>query len=223
MPTPLESKAALRRLTDAAVDSATAALFGFEGSPELQRAELLEFIPGIITYYADGSAALAADFYEDERLSAGVAGRYTATTVVTDRTVKVRRAIVWAAEPLFAGTVGATLLVRDRLAEVVQLETARPYRDTILGNTRRDPQAIGWRRIARATGCKLCRMLADRGAVYQESTAQFATHPGCGCTAQPVFKTHVGEEANTMQYVASRKNRTPAQQARLREYLDTYY
>ena len=223
MPSPLESKAALRRLTDAAVETSAEVVSRLTGAPEFQRAVLLEAVPELISYYAEGSAALAADFYEDERIAAGVAGRFTAGTVVADRTVKVRRAVVWAAEPLLAAGAGAVALVGERLAEIVQLETARPYRDTILSNSHQDPQAVGWRRIARATGCRLCRMLADRGAVYTKETAVFATHPHCGCTAQPVFKTDVGEEASVMQYLGSRRTKTSESRARLNAYLDTYY
>jgi hypothetical protein len=67
-------------------------------------------------------------------------------------------------------------------------------------------------------------MLADRGAVYIDTTVRFAAHGHCQCTAQPVFSSNdYGEEATVMQYMASRKRRTPAQQASLRQYLNTNY
>jgi hypothetical protein len=63
-------------------------------------------------------------------------------------------------------------------------------------------------------------MLADRGAVYKESTARFASHPNCFCSAQPVFgENDTGEEASVIQYIASRRSRTPEQRAVLRDYL----
>jgi len=103
------------------------------------------------------------------------------------------------------------------------LETSRPYRDTILENRKRDPSAVGWRRITNG-GCKLCRMLADRGAIFMDTTARFAAHTNCKCTAQPVFSTgDYGEEASVMQYMASQKRSTPTSRARLREYLNTNY
>jgi hypothetical protein len=139
---------------------------------------------------------------------------------IEDRTVKIRRAIAWSAEPLFEGD---EVLAGARLAEVVQLDTARPFRQTVLENRRRDPEAVGWRRVT-SGGCKLCRMLADRGAVYRHDTARFAAHPSCHCGAEPVFGANdTGETASVMQYVASRRNRTAAQKADLRAYLDTYY
>jgi hypothetical protein len=101
---------------------------------------------------------------------------------------------------------------------VVQLETARPYRETITTNRRRDPQAAGWRRVAEG-GCKFCRMLAGRGEVYKADTARFASHPNCHCTAQPVFKGEPAPEADVIQYVASKRRTTEADRARVREYL----
>lgn len=192
------------------------------GSAEVRRAALLDGVPEIIGYYSEGSAALAADFYEEERDRAGVRTRFAATAVVSDRVVKIRRGVAWAADPLFSDP-DDFLSTSGRLAEVVQLETARPFRDTITTNRSRDPEAVGWRRIT-AGGCRLCRMLADRGAVYKHDTARFAAHPSCKCTAQPVFTANdTGEEASVMQYVASLRKRSPAQQAALREYLHEFY
>ena len=209
-------------MTSAAVTAAVTALGRVTGPPEEQRAVLLEAVPGLITYYSEGSAALAADFYDDERERAAPPKLYLAEPVIEDRTVKIRRGVAWAADPLFgdAPDLGAA---GSRLAEVVNLETARPYRDTILTNRRRDPSAVGWRRVTNG-GCKLCRMLADRGAVFMDTTARFAAHPSCKCTAQPVFSSEdYGDEANVMQYVASRRKRTHEQQAALREYLRVNY
>lgn len=220
MPSPRESRAELNALTTASVDEASELLTRLPGSAEQRRALLLDGVPGLIEYYAEGSAALAADFYDEQRDLANVAKTFTSELVLMDRTVKIRRAIVWAAEPLFQGLEDDA---NKRLAEVVQLETARPFRDTITTNRKRDPASVGWRRIT-AGGCRLCRMLADRGAVYKESTARFAAHPNCHCTAQPVFgEGDFGEEANAMQYLASQRKRSPEQQERLRTYLNDYY
>lgn len=215
-----ESKAALQIVTSAAVSSAVTALGRLSGSPEQRRAVLLEAVPGVIGYYSEGSSALAADFYDDERERASAPKLYLAEPIIEDRVVKIRRAVAWASEPLFGDDLEKSA---GRLAEVVNLETARPFRDTILTNRRRDPSAAGWRRVT-SGGCKMCRMLADRGAVYMESTARFAAHPACKCTAQPVFSSSdYGDEADAMQYMASRRKRTPAQQEVLSEYLRVNY
>lgn len=222
MPSARESRAILRVLTAEAVSTSLDLLSRISGSPDARRAALLDGVPDLVGYYSNGSAALAADFYDEERDKAGVRSSFVPELVVADRTVKLRNAIAWAAEPLFANPddlPGAS----SRLAEVVQLDTGRPFRDTILANRQRDPEAVGWRRITNG-GCKLCRMLADRGAVYKHDTARFAAHPNCHCTAQPVFGANdTGEEASALQYMASRRKRTPAQKAALREYLNAYY
>jgi len=218
-----QSRRALRLVTSAAVAASSATLQRLNGPPEEQRAALLDLVPGIVSHYSDGTSALAADFYDDAREAAAAPRRFVAEPIVLDRTKKILTSVAWASEPLFSGDLTTA---DSRLAEVVQFETARPYRDTILGNRRRDPSAAGWRRIS--TGkCKFCRMLADRGAVYSDATARFAAHNHCTCSAEPVFYSQgaevYGNEASVMQYLASRKKRTARQRATLREYLNTNY
>lgn len=220
MLTAADSKAALQIVTAAAVNTVTSLFSSTSGTPEQRRAMLLDGVPDVVAYYSVGSAALAADFYDDERERAAPPKLYLAEPVIADRTEKLRRAVAWASDPLFGDDPEAAA---GRLADVVQLESARPFRDTVLTNRRRDPSAVGWRRVTNG-GCKLCVMLASRGAVYLDDTARFATHTNCKCTAQPVFSSEdYGDEANVMQYAASRKRRTPEQQANLREYLNTNF
>ncbi|HEU5223443.1 MAG TPA: hypothetical protein VFU07_07155 [Candidatus Lumbricidophila sp.] len=220
MPTAVESNAALRLVTSAAVETAVKLYRGVHGDPVGRRLALLDAVPEIVGYYTAGSSALAADFYDDERALANARGRFTAEPIVTDRTEKIRRAVAWAAEPLF---VPSDSDPEKRLAEVVQLEVARPYRDTITVNRQRDSEAIGWRRVS-SGGCAFCRMLADRDVVYGKNTARFAAHEHCNCSAAPVFRGGVhGPEASVMQYVASQRRRSPAQQALLRQYLRDHY
>lgn len=210
MVSPAEAKATLTLLSGDAL--ATVVDLIPSGRPAL-----LQGVPQIVAYYTLGSAALAADHYEDERDLAPVRRLYVAEPIIPDRAEKIGRAVAWATEE------ADPLIVSDRLAEVVPLEVARAFRDTILTNRRRDPESVGWRRIASGRGCKMCQMLAARGAVYKEATARFATHPACRCTAQPVFRGQPGEEASVMQYTASKRARTPQQQAALRDYLNTHY
>lgn len=220
MATPLESRAALQLLTGEAVSVATDLLSRVKGSPPVRRAALLDGVPEVIGYYSEGSAALAADFYDERREAAGVRAPYATELVLVERGVNIRRGIAWASSPLFEGMDDAA---EQRLAEIVQLETARPYRDTILTNTNADPQAIGWQRIT-SNCCPFCTMLAARGAVYREATARFAAHPHCDCSAAPAFVGGaIGPEASVIQYQASKRKRTPAQRADLREYLKEFY
>jgi hypothetical protein len=221
VPTASESKVALTLVSGAAVADSDTILRSLTGSVEFQRSELLAVVPNVISYYSEGSAALAADFYEDERDRQGAGGRFAAVAVVADRTVRVRRAVAWASDPLFWGDRdGASA----RLSGIVRTETNRPYRDTILDNRARDPKAVGWRRVTQGKTCGYCAMLADRGAVYKETTATFAAHGNCDCTAQPVFLGGaVGPEANAMQYLASSGGKSARQKAVLRQYLAANY
>jgi hypothetical protein len=62
-------------------------------------------------------------------------------------------------------------------------------RDTVLASVAADEQARGWRRVTSGRGCGFCQMLAGRGAVYTEATADFASHDHCSCAAEPVYTT----------------------------------
>lgn len=220
MVTALESKAQLTLLGDDAEDTVRWMLRRSSGRWESRRVQLLDTVPDVLAFYSEGSAALAVDFYEDAR--AVVAGRFSAAPVVLDRTVKIRRGVVWASEPL---SVDDDELAAARFAQLMRSEMARPYRDTVLSNRQRDPRAVGWTRITRGSAsCRFCRMLADRGAVYREATVRFAAHDDCMCTAAPVFKGgEVGPEASTVQYMASKRRRSPRERAFLRDYLEGNY
>ena len=112
----------------------------------------------------------------------------------------------------------------DEVSALVGKEVARGFRDSITGNTRQDEDAIGWSRVTRPGACKFCTMVASRGAVFREETATFASHTNCHCAARPEFRGGLhGPEASAMQYVASQKRRSPAQQKALRKYLNTNY
>lgn len=180
--------------------------------------ELLIDVPALIAYYSDGTAALAADHYDDLRDAANASGKFTAEPIVDLREEKIRRGVLWAVGPLALDEPDA-VLAEERLTQIVQLESVRPFRDTILDNQQRDPAAVGWQRQTSGQGCKFCRMLAGRGAVYRETTARFACHPHCSCSASPVFDGNAGPEASVLQYVASQRRRTPSQRQALRDYL----
>ncbi len=49
-----------------------------------------------------------------------------------------------------------------------------------------DPNVRGWQRVASLNACTFCSMLADRGGVYTEESADFECHDGCNCSVEPV-------------------------------------
>lgn len=224
MPTPDESRRALTLITSAAVTFAQNYLASLSGSPEERRAGLLESIPQIIGYYTLGSSALAADFYDDWREEAGVRGRFTAEPIIPDREEKIRRAIAWIASPWFDEDADPQP-PQSRLAEVVQLEVARANRQTVLENTRRDPQGVGWKRVARADSCKFCQFAARGSVIYRSEVAgRFAAHTNCNCAAIPWFRGQPrGPEASVLQYTSQRRARSAQEKARLRDWLNAEY
>lgn len=181
------------------------------------RDEALASVPSVIAYYSDGSAALAADYFGDERDAQGAAGRFVAAPVVLARAEKVRRALLW--------VVGAEAdaEAESRMLTVVQSEVARPFRDTLMLARRNDPECKGYRRVI-GDGCQFCRFLSDKGAIFKEDTAYFAAHDNCKCTAQPVFRGGItGPEASVMQYIGSKRKRSKKEKSELRSYLNTYF
>lgn len=217
---PLESKAALAVLTDDGIDSIRWTLQRSSGSFEARRLQLLEVGSSLIGYYSEASAALGVDIYDESRAAAQAKGKFAAQPVILDRTVKIRRGIAWASDPLSTDDEQAAI---GRLADILRTEIARPYRDTVIGNRLNDKQSVGYKRIAAASACGFCKMLASRGAVYKQQSAYFASHGNCQCTVVPVFRGEVGEEANVIEYMASRRNKTGKQRARVREWIAAEY
>ncbi len=215
MPAPEEARRGLALLTSSAVSAASELV---TTAADATRDRLLAAVPQVVSFYSDGTSALAADHYDDLRDAAGLSTGYLAEPIVNLREEKLRTGVLWSVQPLYRLEPDEVLAL-SRLSEVVQYETARPFRDTITTNTRRDPAAVGWQRVTSGVSCKFCSMLAGRGAVYRGSTARFASHPHCDCTAAPVFDGQPGEEASVLQYVASQRTRTPQQRQTLRDYL----
>lgn len=216
--TALESKQELASLADDAEDTARWMVGRTSGSFESRRLQLLDTVPDVAVYYSEGSAALAVDAYMDARM--GVGGAFVAAPIVLDRTVKIRRGVAWASDPL---GVGDFELSAARMSKLVRTEMTRPYRDTTLGNGARDGMFVGYQRIARGESCGFCKALADRGAVFKQNTAHFAAHDNCQCTASAAFvgQPH-GPEANVMQYYASKRRRTPAEKAEINAWAASY-
>lgn len=218
MATPLEYKAQLTLLGDDAEDTARWMIDRTSGSFESRRLQLLDTVPGVTAFYSEGSSALAADAYMDARM--GVSGAFAAAPIVLDRTLKIRRGVAWASDPLNLGDFEAA---SARMAKLVRTEMTRPYRDTTLINGKSDGKFVGYQRIARGESCGFCKGLAARGAVYKKDTVYFAAHDDCQCTAAATFvgQEH-GPEANVLQYMASGRKRTPKEKALINEWASGY-
>lgn len=252
MATPPEQVRYGLTLVTAAAIAEVRAVAAEETELAAQRAALFAATPLIASSFADGSAALALDWFDELRDEARPRRRFTpepatdvATQILEAQVAQATREM-WllmegqieeAAESLAkvidldarriteeALAEVAAVVALDRLEPIVQKEVAAGFRDTIRENVRRDPDAVGWQRRTRGAGsCRFCRMLAAKGAIYKKATALFSAHERCHCVAQPVWDDGVGPEADVMQYVASQRSRTAAEKKALRDHLNENY
>lgn len=223
---------ALAVVTTAASTEARRVAQAAGNKPSEVRAALFAAVPLIVGDYADGAGSLAVEWYEELREDANPSPLFDPQPLALVTDDDVAAMIARTTEPLFdlereqarvLGDIERELAASlDAMAAEIQREVAAGFRDTITGNTQADPAAVGWQRHARPDGCKFCVMLASRGAVYTAKTARFAAHTNCGCVAGPSFDPDA-PHADVMQYVASRKRRSDAERAALREYLNEHF
>lgn len=178
------------------------------------------FLPDLVQTYGEIGASLAADFYEELRDgSPDVRRIYRAT--MPDEVVRLPQAQAsarWALGPLFGqGDNPGPAQALTNLSGVTRRLTLAPARTTVRENAARDPEAIGWRRIGDGDSCRFCRMLIGRGEVYSADTARFGAHDRCGCMAEPAWGS--GEPVRVEQYVATKRNLTAADRARVNGFL----
>lgn len=144
----------------------------------------------------DQSGTIAAAYYQLFRRAEGVPG--TVPTILAavpgadELAVEIRGAAL-------AGIINARRSGADvetakrngfvRAAGALIKLVANGGRRTVIENVDRDRRSIGWARVTTSEDpCAFCRMLASRGPVYRtERGADFQTHDGCGCGAQPLF------------------------------------
>lgn len=173
---------------------------------------LRDLLPALVTEYGQAGAALAAEWYDDVRAKAGVAGRFTAVPIDADD--RGAQALVGWALSEARDDAGLQSLILGG----AQRRIADHVRYTVAGNSVADPQADGWQRVGSGE-CPFCAMLIGRGAVYSEASADFASHDHCKCSAVPAFK---GEPRPVKPYTPSLRTATDKDRARVREYLRTH-
>lgn len=189
--------------------------------PEAARDALLRFVPVLTAQYGEVAATVAADFYDDLRLEAGVRPGFRARMAETVPAEAVVARTRFGAQHLFTEAPGQALAF---LTGAVSKYVLQPGRSTIAGSAKADPAASGWHRETRPGACDFCRLLAGRGAVYRRETARFAAHDDCGCVAVPSWDASA-PEVPVSAYVASERTSamTPAQREahnqRVRDYI----
>lgn len=144
------------------------------------KSALFDLLPEITAAYHGAAAAAAADFYDEVREVAEARGRFTPILMDppdlgTDALVK------WA---LVTAADGASF--QSLISGGVTKRIANGARDVVTRSSIADPAAKGWMRTG-SGNCDFCAMLISRGAVYSESTVDFASHDHCNCGAAPAF------------------------------------
>lgn len=156
----------------------------------------------LVAEYGDAAGAAAADYYDAERVAAQVTGRFTVPLLDPPPDEQVDSSLRWATKDLWPRdpedpktTTVQLLPIEQRLdaaekkAEAVaQKLVIDQGRGTVQGAVREDRQAVGYARAAALGACAFCRLIASRGMVFKQDTADFRAHDGCNCAALPVFK-----------------------------------
>lgn len=178
------------------------------------REALADVLPGLLATYGAAAATLAADWYDELRAEADMTAQFTAIVADLDDLGGTTLAR-WGIEPLYDREPDWRR-ARTLIDGGVQLRIAKAARQTVMDSTAADPQALGWQRIGNGD-CPFCELLIARGAVYTESTAQFAAHDHCQCEAMPAFG---GRPLPVKAYTPTTRTITDADRARAREYLN---
>lgn len=178
MPTSLQADTAkLVRLAD----SDLTRLWRLVGAGASAEVALRDLLPAIVTEYGAAGAAVAAEWYDQQREKSDARGRFQALPVGADDR-GAQALIGWA---LATATDDPSLVTL--IAGGVQRRIADHARYTVARNSVEDRSARGWRRIGFGGSCSFCSMLLGRGAVYTEASADFPAHDHCNCGVEPAF------------------------------------
>lgn len=139
------------------------------------------------------SAGLASLYLKAHRMAAGIPGepavRLAGAAPVEQVATAMRVTTLVAIKRSTMAGKTAELAMRDAFVQSSGAATRLVLdagRDTIRATAVADPRTAGWQRVT-SGGCDFCTMLAGRGAVYSEATADFASHDHCACSAEPVY------------------------------------
>lgn len=157
-------------------------------------------VNSLVERYGDASAALAADYYDAERVAARVTGAFTVPLLDPPPERQVEESLRWATKDVWPrdpeeATEAQRRPLEERLSAAeakaeaaAQKLVADQGRGTVREAVRQDREAIGWARSAALGACAFCKLLAIRGMVYKRETVEFRAHDGCHCGAVPVFR-----------------------------------
>jgi hypothetical protein len=181
------------------------------------KAALMELLPDLVETYSLAAASLAADYYDEVRESVEARGRFRAIVPEPGDT-GTRSLVAWALQDATDESSFRSLVTGG-----FQKRIANGARTVVTTSSTADPAAKGWMRIG-AGECDFCAMLVSRGAVYTESSVDFAPHDHCNCGAAPAFNPEQVRAVRS-EYVPSARRRSEAQRAtdnaRVRKWIAT--
>jgi hypothetical protein len=176
--------------TLAAAD-ASAALVSLSGEP-LARigAELRQVVPAIADTYGAAAALVSADYYMNQRAAAKIKGAqaFTPTLKSSYPVAKtLEGGIGYTLSRIAATPEVVTLAGVSALTGNLQRVIAGIDRALIGDNVALDPVAIRYQRLASATACGFCILIAVQAEwQMQEDTGGF--HDSCQCVNVPIFE-----------------------------------
>lgn len=141
---------------------------------------LHDLLPAIVTQYGAAGAAVAAEWYDQQREKASARGRFTAVPLAADD--RGAHALVGAS---LATARGDTSL-KGLILGGVQRRIADHVRLTVANSSVFDPAAQGWVRVGVGGACDWCNQYLD-GEVRTVEGYDFDAHDNCNCTTAPVF------------------------------------
>lgn len=208
----MASPAELRSLLISLSDNAEADLRALWAQLDAStvREGLFDAIPALVGDYGDASAAVSAEWYDENRSDFNVPGRFSAD-VPQNLDLGPNALAGWGSS--LAETNFATALTQISGGLVLRVMNAS--RDTLTIATDRDPQARGWQRSGQGQ-CAFCRMLIGRGAVYTKTSVRFGSHDNCKCVAVPAFG---GRPLPVEPYKITDRTITDADRAAVRKWI----
>ena len=216
----------IRRLVEARMSEIVDYLAGVPDlTPQQFRNSLIVQTNLVVSQYGDVAASMAAEWFDDMRLSEGVRGYFRALPQPSPYAADavegmVRRAVA----PMFEEVPDVAAVMRT-VAQNAGKYVLGASRETVRRNSFIDPKGVGFQRVARPGACDFCLMLVSRGAVYKKETAFFASHGDCNCAAVPSWDRDA-PEVDVALYSASRRTTGMSDRARaahnktITDYLD---
>lgn len=155
----------------------------------------------VADHYGAAAATLAADWYEESRVSAGFTDSFSVAPAALPEASRFAALARWGVAPLFGSNPDPTAAL-SRVSGGLQRIILGQARDTTVGAIGEDPANPTYARHASANACAFCALVASRGAVYtSEASAGLGTryHDDCHCTVVEVFP---GQQYDEAPYVA---------------------